>query len=129
MARKITTVRRSYRGMSPDEILDNYPERYLVCRGNHDWPRRAMWRDLSDSVRERTKVCRRCGYTKIALQDTQGSRLVPEKTRHPQGYLTPGSGLKRGQFVSLADVRDYNLAKIQGRVRDGSGDTVSGLPQ
>lgn len=128
MARRIP-LRTNYRGMDPDEILDNYPERYMVCRGSHDWPRRAMWRDLSDTVRERTVVCRRCGYTKVALQGTDGQPIDREQTRHPRGYLTPGSGLKRGQFVALAHVRDYELAKMQGRVRDGSGDTVSELPE
>lgn len=129
MPRKLRLgVRISYRGMTADEILDEYPEKYLVCRGNHDWPVRAMWRDLSDTARERIILCRRCGYKKTRIEDMNGNLLLPETTRHPHGYLTPRSGLKRGQFVALAHTRDYQLAKIQGRVRDGSSDTLSELP-
>lgn len=126
--RSIKRVRTTWRGMSAEDILANYPEVFMACRGNHLWPRRAMWRDLSDTVRERTVVCDRCGYTKIQLQDKDGRQVVPERTRHPKGYLTPGTGLKRGQFVQRRDVLDYEYAKIRGRVLDGSGDTVSVTP-
>lgn len=120
-------IKTNYKGLTPDEILSNYPEKFLVCRGNHNWPRRAMWRDLSDTVREKTIVCTRCGYTKINLQDRYGNKIMNEKTRHPRGYLTPGTGLKRGQFVALRDIRDYEMAKIEGRVRTAAEGTVTEL--
>jgi hypothetical protein len=120
---KRLTISSTYKGMDANTILKHYPERFLVCRRSHDWPRRAIWRDLSESVRERTLQCRRCGYTKTVLQDVHGQPLDRERTRHPPGYQTPGSGLKRGTFVALAYVQDYELAKAQDRVL-GIGDEI-----
>lgn len=113
---KRVTISSTYKGLHPDEILRLYPVRFLVCRRSHDWPRRAIWRDLSESVRERTLQCRRCGYTKTVIMDAQGQPLDREVTRHPPGYLTPGSGLKRGTFVALGYVQDYEQAKAMNLV-------------
>lgn len=114
---KRLTITSTYKGMDANKILELYPSHFLVCRRSHDWPRRAIWRDLSDTVRERTLQCSRCGYTKTTIMDVHGRPLTgKETTRHPPGYLTPGSGMKRGTFVALANVQDYELAKAQGRV-------------
>ena len=119
---KRLTISSTYKGMDASTTLSHYPGRYLICRRSHDWPSRAIWRDLSESVRERTLQCRRCGYTKTVIQDVYGQPLDKERTKHPPGYLTPGSGLKRGTFVALAYVQDYEEAKARGKVL-GVGDS------
>lgn len=117
---------KSWKGVPPERILEEYPENYSDCRGNHDWPRRAIWHDLNDegTVRERTVICRSCTYSKTTMEDDHGRRIGEETQRYPQGYLTPGSGLKRGQFIAMAHTRDYLRAKNEGRVRPAAGNVV-----
>lgn len=118
---------KSWKGVPPEKILEDYPENYSDCRGSHDWPRRAIWHDLNDegTVRERTVICRSCTYSKTTMEDDRGNRVGVESQKYPQGYLTPGSGLKRAQFIAVSHTRDYNRAKNEGRVRSVGADVIA----
>lgn len=114
MARQLSS---SYRGMSPEEILEKYPEVFRDCRVSHQWPRRAIFMVLSPRVRERTVQCRNCGLTKSFLIDDSGQRISPTRSSYPRGYLTPKSGLARADFAARAYNADFERALNEGRVR------------
>ena len=124
MARR--TLPRSYRGKTPDEILEVYPEKFMECRLAHEWSRRAIWEVLSDTARERTVQCKTCGTTKSMIVNNQGHVVRKAYTTYVSGYLTPKSGLVRSDFAAITYVRDFDKALAEGRVRSG---TVSDLRQ
>ena len=108
--------------MGPDEILEVYPEKFMDCRLAHDWGRRAIWQVLSDTIRERTVQCHRCGTSKSMLVNNRGQVVRKAQTHYIQGYQTPKSGLVRSDFAAITYVRDFDKALVEGRVRGLAGE-------
>lgn len=116
--------------LEPDEVLEQYPFEFLVCRTGHNWPRRGKgvrWVKISKTLVERRATCMSCGSTQVKVCDaTTLRRAQPQaKIRHTKGYLTGGTGLTQADFEGALYQRDYQDAIEGGRYLEAEWEEAS----
>lgn len=130
MARRRT--KRAYpkwEELETEEILSQYPDQFLDCRGNHNWGRRPIYKLIGPDLYEVSTACE-CGTTKKYWWNKRTRRQVREPyTYYPPGYQTPRTGLTRADFKGAFHDRDFERASRDGRVFRGTPqEDETGLP-
>ena len=85
-----------------EEILDEYPQEFLECRENHAWSRKVLCDPVDPVHSERIRECTNCGLRQVRTININTFQEVKRLTYRgrPKGYLTPGTGLTRDQFLA-----------------------------
>jgi len=102
--------------LSTGEILARYPERFLACRVQHTWNPEPIWDLLTPTVKERQQICTRCASVRKQPLDSQFRPIQAATIDYAPGYLTPKTGLTRGDFQATHWERDFLKALDAGRV-------------
>ena len=118
----------------PDEVLANYKFTHLQCRvDRHPWSRKAWYRtdykDWAPGLSRRYVTCPACGMQRWQEIHVPTSRrtgkygYVP-----PQGYYTPGTGLRLIDFQDRFYGEDFARAAEAGRVDENYEDEPEPAP-
>ena len=102
--------------LSTGEILAQYPERFLACRVQHTWNPEPIWDLLTPTIKERQQICTRCASVRKQPLDSGFRPIQAATIDYAPGYLTPKTGLTRGDFQATHWERDFLKAFDAGRV-------------
>ena len=95
-----------------EDVLTKYPREYLECRENHAWSRKVFCDPVDRFHSERIRECTNCGLRQVRTIDINTFRQVKRLTyrNRPPGYLTPGTGLERDDFLELRFRAEFEQA-------------------
>lgn len=102
-----------------DEWLAKYPDRFIVCREGHDWPKTRPGRKLARTKFEpwtdplgklvgcyyQEQTCANCGRVRFRVTGPPHafySQATKWEYRDPRGYATPpGLGIPRARYIDM----------------------------